>query len=72
MINWYFNMTNEQMKNTIDDIAKGVTAILVIHFLSFAIDNDGSLLDTKTLKLTLYFTIAMIIYNLTIKGLINT
>lgn len=67
MFNFHLDISKNEVINITQDIVKWITIYIVIHFLTYAIDNEGDLLNEKVLKKLLYITIAMIIYNLTTK-----
>ena len=69
MINWCLNITKNEAEDMLNDVIKMITQIIVVHFLAYAIDNQGTFLDMKTVKLLLYGIISMIIYNLLTKRL---
>lgn len=71
MINLCLGITKDEAHNMLNDIVKMITMILVVHFLSYSIDNQGTFLDIKIVKLLLYVTISMVIFNLVIKRVIN-
>jgi hypothetical protein len=54
-----------------EDIMKFLTVIFIVHILLFAVDDQGDLLGEFALKILLYVTIALIIYHLIIKKIIN-
>ena len=71
MINWCLDINKNEAQDMLDDVVKMMTQILVIHFLVYAVDNQGTFLDMKTVKLLLYGIIAMVIYNLLTKRLVR-
>jgi hypothetical protein len=71
MINWCLGITKEEAENMLNDIVKMITQILVVHFLTYSIDNQGTFMDMKTVKILLYATLSMVIYNLITKRLIK-
>ena len=68
-MNWCLDISKMEAENMLNDIVKMITQILVVHFLTYSIDNQGSFMDIKIVKILLYATISMIIYNLFTKRL---
>lgn len=67
MIKFDFKVTNNDKQELIKDIVHFTTYFLVIHVLSYTIDNEGSLFEEKTLKILLYGIIGMVVFNLITK-----
>jgi len=60
-------MTENEAISMTTDLVKFLTLIIVVHLLSYAIDNDDQLFSEKILKKLLYVTLGIIIYNLIVK-----
>ena len=67
MIDWCLDITKMEATDMILDITKVITQVLVMHLLTYSIDNKGTLFGIGTLKLLLYATISMVIFNLAVK-----
>ena len=67
MINLCLNTTKDEAINMMIDIGRGLTQAIVVHLLSYAIDNEGELFNEKILKKFLYITISMILFNLVVR-----
>lgn len=65
--------TFDDIHSLMYDIGFVLTLILVHHFLSYAIDGkeNSSLFDSKTLKLSLYSIIGVILFHLIIKKIFS-
>jgi uncharacterized membrane protein len=70
MINLCLDMTTHETIIMWDDILKFLTIAIVIHLLTYAVDNEGELFDEKSLKLFLYLIISLVIYNLFIRRIL--
>lgn len=66
------NINKKEATDMFEDIMKFLTIIFIIHVLLFAVDDYGDLLSEFTLKILLYVTIALVIYHLIIKKVINS
>jgi len=62
MFKKYFNLSKEDATEMGKDIVRALTQAVIVHMLTYAIDNDVSLFDEKHLKKFLYITISMLIY----------
>jgi hypothetical protein len=69
MIKLCLDITKEETIEMTNDILRALSQALIVHLLSYSIDDEGSLFDEKTLKKFLYITLSMIIFNLIIKRL---
>ena len=63
-------VSKKEITKMIIDISKLITIIIVIQLARYTIDNSNTLFDEKTLKITLYIAIGLIIFNLFIKKII--
>jgi hypothetical protein len=54
-----------------DDIIKFLTVVFIIHILLFAVDDYCDLLSEFSLKIFLYVTLALVIYHLIIRKIMN-
>ena len=55
---------------TVADISKYLTIIIVVHSLFCLMDNNHEILDEMSLKLMFFVSISLIIYNFLIKKII--
>ena len=69
MIKLCLDITKEETIDMTNDILRALSQAIIVHLLSYSIDDEGSLFDEKTLKKFLYITLSMIIFNLIIKRL---
>ncbi len=65
-----FNVNKNDINNMMDDIGKMVTYVMVVHVLSYIVDNEGELFSMKILKKILWVTVSMFIYNLFVRKLL--
>ena len=61
------DMKNIDVTIMMDDIMKALTLAVVVHILSYSLDDKDNIFDEKSLKKFLYIIISMILYNLFIR-----
>jgi hypothetical protein len=69
MIN--LNITKREAVDMFDDIIKFLTVVFIIHLLLFAVDDYCDLLSEFSLKIFLYVTLALVIYHLIVRKIMN-
>ena len=69
MINFGMGITGVESVQMWDDIMKFLTVAVIVHMLSYAVDNEGELFDERALKMFLYIVIGVVVYNLVIRRL---
>lgn len=67
MIRLYLNTTKDEVINMTIDIGRALTQAIVVHLLSYAIDDRGELFNERILKKLLYITISMVLFNLVVR-----
>ena len=70
MNNLYVKPSKHEIENMLTDIIKISSILVIIHLLSYSIENEGDLFDEKTLKYIVYIVIAFIIYHFIIKRIV--
>lgn len=63
--------SRDTINNTIDDICKLLSHILIIHVLISCIDGDEEFMNEKIMKKLLYTIIATAVYHFILKKMIN-
>jgi len=69
-MNIKFNVNKDDFDQMMDDIGRMLTYVIIVHTLSYIIDNDGELFSEQILKKFLYITISMVIYNLVVRKIV--
>lgn len=57
-------ITRIEINNMISDITRILTQLMIVHFLTYIIDNDGKLFDDKTLRHMLCMCVGIILFHI--------
>ena len=60
----------ENFDEMINDVAKALCQMLIVHIFSAIVDSEGELLSQKMLSRTVYIVIAIILYHVVVKKII--